>query len=198
MIESKCVQCQSVTRGLRTKKYCSQRCRDLHRMFPCSVCGEMMHRGATVLDPGKAAHRKCWSNRPLEHGTISAYKRGCRCEPCRAAKREELRDYFERNPGKRGGDYRRRYPNHSGTPVSPRVRQSIYERDGWVCQLCMTAVDRNLHPNNLMGPTLDHIVCQSWSQAPDHSPKNLRLAHRSCNSRRGNLRDFEIKVIASA
>ncbi len=70
-----------------------------------------------------------------------------------------------------------------------RIRVDIYERDEWTCQLCFEPVDRDLmtlDPSNVWAPTLDHIVCQSWTSEPDHSPENLRLAHRWCNSVRSD------------
>lgn len=65
-------------------------------------------------------------------------------------------------------------------------RMAIYERDGWVCQLCHEPVDRTLHWSDNMAPSLDHIECQSWALIPDHSDENLRLAHRLCNALRGD------------
>lgn len=70
--------------------------------------------------------------------------------------------------------------------VPPAVRQTIYERDGWICQLCTEPVDPSLGPTDLWGATLDHIECQAWALIPDHSPENLRLAHRWCNSVRSD------------
>ena len=70
--------------------------------------------------------------------------------------------------------------------VSDRTRLAIYERDNWDCQLCSEPIDRDAHWNTDWAPTLDHIVCQSWTPTPDHSPSNLRLAHRWCNSIRGD------------
>ena len=70
--------------------------------------------------------------------------------------------------------------------VSPIIRATIYERDGWTCQLCGDPVDPELDPNDRMGATLDHIEPQSWALIPDHTDSNLRLAHRACNSRRGD------------
>lgn len=70
--------------------------------------------------------------------------------------------------------------------VPDNVRLSVYERDSWVCQLCFEAVDGGLPVTDIWSATLDHIVCQSWTDAPDHSPSNLRLAHRWCNSKRGD------------
>lgn len=70
--------------------------------------------------------------------------------------------------------------------IRPADRLAIYERDGWVCQLCMTPVDREAHYLDDQAPSLDHIECRSWALIPDHSPENLRLAHRLCNSFRGD------------
>lgn len=72
--------------------------------------------------------------------------------------------------------------------IPDAVRQAIYERDGWECQLCREPVDKFLPTSDRWAATLDHIVCQSWTDTPDHSPKNLRLAHRYCNSLRGDER----------
>ena len=70
--------------------------------------------------------------------------------------------------------------------ISDAGRFAIYERDSWTCQLCGDPVDRTLDPKDVMAATLDHIECRSWALIPDDSSENLRLAHRSCNSKRGN------------
>lgn len=77
--------------------------------------------------------------------------------------------------------------------ISRRVRLMVYERDEWVCQLCLEDVDPDLwlnDPSNDWAPSLDHIECQSWTDEPDHSPSNLRLAHRWCNAVRSDGRYY--------
>jgi DNA-directed RNA polymerase subunit RPC12/RpoP len=81
--------------------------------------------------------------------------------------------------------------------VSPITRLAIYERDEWICQLCMDPVDPSLPPSDIWAATLDHIRCQSWAEKPDHSPENLRLAHRWCNSVRGDETYYSAEVLAS-
>lgn len=71
--------------------------------------------------------------------------------------------------------------------IPPADRQQIYARDGFICQLCKGPVDMALGPSDHWGATLDHVVPQSHQLVPDHSPANLRLAHRYCNSIRGDL-----------
>lgn len=80
--------------------------------------------------------------------------------------------------------------------IRPADRLAIYERDGWICQLCHEVVDRNLGPSDLWAATLDHIECQAWG-TPDHSAENLRLAHRWCNSVRGDERYYSADVLAA-
>lgn len=70
--------------------------------------------------------------------------------------------------------------------IPVRDRLLIYERDRWICQLCGDPVDKELPSSDLWAATLDHVVPQSWQLIPDHSEANLRLAHRWCNSVRGN------------
>lgn len=77
------------------------------------------------------------------------------------------------------------------------VRLAIYERDGWICQLCFGPVDPSLSPSDEWAATLDHILCQSWTDEPDHSPSNLRLAHRWCNSVRGSEQYYTAADLAA-
>jgi 5-methylcytosine-specific restriction endonuclease McrA len=75
--------------------------------------------------------------------------------------------------------------------VSPLVRREVYERDGWVCQLCKDPVDPGLPTSDAWAATLDHIIPQAWVLVPDHRPENLRLTHRWCNSVRGDESHYD-------
>lgn len=79
------------------------------------------------------------------------------------------------------------YSPRSGWFIDADSRADIYERDEWVCQLCHEPVDPD-HPERRHQASLDHIIPQSYGGG--HDPSNLRLAHISCNSRRGN-RDYQ-------
>lgn len=80
----------------------------------------------------------------------------------------------------------RRKDRPSRSWISRSARHAIYERDGWICQLCSEPVDPHLHYLDDWAASLDHIECQAWALIPDHSPRNLRLAHRWCNAVRGD------------
>ena len=66
----------------------------------------------------------------------------------------------------------------------PYLPQDIYERDGWVCQLCGLPVDREVDPSRgADAPTIDHVIPVSLGGGD--VPENVQLAHRSCNARKG-------------
>lgn len=74
-------------------------------------------------------------------------------------------------------------PSGRQIDISRKGRLEIYERDGFICQLCEGPVDLGLPFTDRWSATLDHIVPYSLGGSDDES--NLRLAHRSCNSKRG-------------
>jgi 5-methylcytosine-specific restriction endonuclease McrA len=57
-------------------------------------------------------------------------------------------------------------------------------RDGDVCHLCRGHLDFRAAEDDPWMPTLDHVV--PVSQGGTNALSNLRLAHRCCNSERGN------------
>jgi len=61
---------------------------------------------------------------------------------------------------------------------------AIFERDGWICQLCQEPVDpERIFPDQLSA-SLDHKV--PLSLGGDHTAANSQLAHLACNIRRHN------------
>jgi len=56
----------------------------------------------------------------------------------------------------------------------------IYERDNGICGICASLVDRK-------DASIDHII--PLSRGGKHSRRNVQLAHRTCNSRKGTYID---------
>lgn len=63
-------------------------------------------------------------------------------------------------------------------------RAAVFERDGWVCQLCGGVVDPNVRWPDPLSASVDHIVPLSRGGA--HGLDNVQLAHMGCNSRKWN------------
>ena len=64
------------------------------------------------------------------------------------------------------------------------VRQTVYERDRWVCGICGEGVDAARVLPDPLCATLDHIT--PLADGGTNELSNLRLAHYRCNHRRGN------------
>lgn len=60
----------------------------------------------------------------------------------------------------------------------------LFDRDGGICWLCGKACDIEADPNSNNYPSIDHIVPISLGGKDEW--QNIKLAHRICNSLRGN------------
>ena len=156
-----------------------------------------MWRGSTSLPEGEATCLTCRRSR-VTHGSTKTYKDGCRCAECRSANAAAMRRYVEQCK-ERGVPYRkRRSANHGNRySLSAQQRLAIYERDDWTCQICGAPVPRDVHYNDPMAATLDHIEPQSVALIPNHNPSNLRLAHRVCNAKRGPARFADAELVTA-
>ncbi|WP_425566396.1 HNH endonuclease [Nonomuraea roseoviolacea] len=70
-----------------------------------------------------------------------------------------------------------------GSAVEAFANVEVFERDGWLCQLCGDPVDREADFPHPLYPTLDHIV--PLSKGGEHSRANTQLAHYRCNLMKG-------------
>lgn len=182
---------------------------------PCALCGEPL---VNLQRAGKSAplHKACrnvapkWmrlgEDRPAPRmkvferkiakaSTGSSGSRVFICGGCRWCGTSVVGvGFYCSDNCKKSAAFKRRSSGAS-FQISPRARKEIYERDSWTCQLCWHPVDSELHYRDNWAASLDHIIPQSQQLIPDHSPSNLRLAHRMCNSMRGdgsNMTESEI------
>lgn len=161
-----CIVCGGIFEGRQNARYCSDDCRK-----------------------SRARERAKISYKPVESTTkickhcgldFTAKTRGqIYCRDCNSTKRKEAKKMHK------GG-------------VSKAKRNRIYERDNYTCQLCgeplrmdklNTLGTPRPHPKS---PTVDHIIpisvakLANWESIDINSEDNLRAAHYSCNSARGN------------
>lgn len=126
--------------------------------------------------------------RPLEG------RRACNRDDCqRAATNERARNgkYSTKSRQKLGrpqstkaADLRRRAIKKGATEIESFTRIEIFERDQWLCGICGKSVPQSLTWPHPLSPTIDHIV--PLSKKGTHTRANVRTAHLSCNSARGN------------
>lgn len=67
--------------------------------------------------------------------------------------------------------------------ISEEDRRAVFEKAGWCCAICETAMRPDFGYLHDLYPTLDHILPRSRGGSDD--PSNLQPAHRICNLRKG-------------
>lgn len=105
--------------GSRALRYCSGSCRSsaawgYSAPLTCAECGKKMVAGKTSHPQGEAI---CLSCRRCGHGGThgaSRYRRGCRCEVCRAGHAEKMRRYYAEHGNRRVEDKKRRARERAG------------------------------------------------------------------------------------
>lgn len=80
----------------------------------------------------------------------------------------------------------------AGARVESFTPVEIFERDGWVCGICDEPVDRTKVYPDPNSSSLDHI--RPLSLGGEHSRANTRLAHLSCDKRRGAARGEDLTI----
>lgn len=65
----------------------------------------------------------------------------------------------------------------------PYLEALIFERDSWVCQLCLLPIDPTLNGRHPMSKSIDHRIPLSRGGADTEA--NVQAAHLGCNSRKG-------------
>jgi 5-methylcytosine-specific restriction endonuclease McrA len=151
-----CLICQDPIIG-RQKKFCSDLCKDFN------------HR---IKYPSKInILRRCPQCRQPKHFSGTYCSKHCYLtSPEGIATRKH-------NEHKR----RARFYGAKVETVDPLV---VALRDKYKCHICRKRVNMNLDCKDKYSATMDHLV--PISLGGDHSYANIRLAHRICNSRKGN------------
>ncbi len=92
------------------------------------------------------------------------------------------RQYAAKFPEKIRAKSRKRRAMALRNGYEPYREAEIFARDGWICQLCRTAVDPALRWPHRDSASIDHIIPIAKG-GPD-APGNVQLAHLTCNIRK--------------
>ena len=156
-----CAQCGAdFAPTRRDGRFCTSRCQ---------------HRWARDHERGLCSESDC--GRPVRaRGLCSKHYRRW----ARATGIEALPKWDER----RRAQWHKRRALSKGAAGADLINSAeVYERDRWVCGICLERVDRRLIWPDPMSPSLDHIVPLSRGGA--HQLANVQCAHLSCNVRKG-------------
>lgn len=168
--------CAYCNKEIKRPKWCSQECQNAFnnkrfkeerkpRKINCLIC-----TSAFITDkpgPSKYCSSKC---------KIVARKARVKLLPKtdRAKEIKHEREHLRRK-------------KYTSAFVQRVIRAHIYSRDGWRCQICKRKVDPRLSVPHPLAKTIDHIV--PLARGGTHEPRNVRLAHFICNSKRGATQD---------
>ena len=155
-------------------------------MKSCPHCGDLMPNPRRV----QCGKPECAKRAKAER--MRGYMRKYRAMDgggCRLREMEYGKSWREKNP-----HWRQLYPERAArTDAERRLRvqaatiesfapREVYERDGWVCQLCLLPIDAGIVWPDSMSPSVDHIV--PLAKGGEHSMGNVQAAHLGCNSRK--------------
>lgn len=94
-------------------------------------------------------------------------------------------------------EYKDNWKNVAGRRVKERAatverftREEIFERDGWVCQICLEPIDPTVKKPDTRCASIDHVV--PISLGGEHSRANVQAAHLVCNLIKGARIDVEV------
>lgn len=147
--------------------------KDGHR-GKCKACWNKASKKWSREHPDSVARsRKRFLASHVEH--LHAYE-AKRWEVDREHMSNRNRQWRQAHPLQRAQNEAKRRAKLKGCDIDTVDYAAILERDGWHCYLCDCAVS----PENL---TFDHVV--PLRKGGCHAMDNIKVAHRSCNSRKG-------------
>lgn len=168
----------------------------------------LRHGSATARIKGEVVDGKricpgCGEDKPVaDYSPHRGTKSGLAvyCKPCQARRtsrtrqkpdfvraprdREREREYTRRwrmaNPEKVQGYHHAYKARKRGALVEVFTRKEIFDRDGWQCHICRTAIDPEVAYPHPLSASLDHVMPLVRGGA--HSRANCAASHFTCNA----------------
>lgn len=219
-----CPQCGGSMKEARPQaRYCSRQCKLQHDRVQMKMKHRAQREGAGKAVPGQVIvckHPKCSIRFVKKRSQLYCSKRcladakwrerspngfGDRCavyfKPClncstlvtRAGKGGVTYCKICLNFRRRAANARRSHAKRAAGSATMNI-SDLAARDGERCNICSRKIDLSLSGLAKWGPTIDHILPVSLGGTND--PNNLSLAHRCCNSRRGNREPAQMLLSA--
>lgn len=166
-VELLCERCGDTFEAVRnTAKRCLPCQGKVHPIFPEQVCVNP-HCGISFV-PFKAGQQSCGNS--------------CAQKVWKAANRRP-----EPWDDRRRANYQKRRALKRLLPAENVIAREVFERDGWMCGICLAPVDESLVWPDPFSPSLDHVV--PLARGGHHTYQNTQLAHLRCNVSKGDRVD---------
>lgn len=200
-----CVACGRTVRLRRGQHphravFCSRECRERVRTLratrECEQTATCEHCGAATKVFKSSGRVARWCSRACKAKAERMKKVQAKaCEWCaqafetaRTAQRFCCKDCQQQAAAKRrvtdGGGCHSRRAKKYGVRFEVIDPVTIFQRDRWMCQLCLAPIDPSLSWPHPACATLDHKV--PMSKGGDHVVENLQAAHAACNLQKRN------------
>lgn len=89
------------------------------------------------------------------------------------------REYYKKHPDKCRKYWRKRRALKRGVEHEPYIDTYIFERDGWICQVCGQKINKRLKWPHPRSKSIDHII--PMSKGGSNAPINVQATHLRCN-----------------
>lgn len=100
--------------------------------------------------------------------------------------------YHLANPEKARINKRKRKALKRGNSHESYTGNYIFERDGWICQLCGQKINKRLKYPNPRSGSIDHIV--PLSKGGNDSPMNVQATHLRCNVGKNAINKGQLRL----
>lgn len=182
------VEIEESRRGM-PRKWCSERCRvrTVQPYVPavatervCRYCGEVfMAKGHRFRCIECQRERRMGALRECAACHAPFWPQAFDQQTCSKACAQHLR-CVDAKPTRKGHRSRALL---FGVAYEPVDRLKVFERDGWLCMLCMLPIDPDVKWPDPLSASLDHVV--PLSRGGDHTYLNTQCAHLRCNIIKG-------------
>lgn len=181
----KCAGCDKEVQsaiGMKPRKWCSERCRQA--TFKINNPEYAQRQAARKTEKHRATYVPRLTAKVCVHcGESFAAKKShtLYCSPqCRNRSYHEAAQLRPERALQRKANKDLRRAMKLTDDAEQFERSEVYERDGWICQLCMLPVDPACAYPDHYSPSLDHVV--PLAKGGSHTRANAQLAHWICNT----------------
>lgn len=171
-----CRQCGAEFNAVMARaRFCSKQCSGKFYFYSrsysyrCRSCGSEFHSKQAVASYCSAACQQPIVSKKLQ----KHYAENCHPSKKWSSRADAYRFY----------DFKRRAVT-GASDAEIFSAEEIFERDGWLCQICDEEIDRELVFPNPGTASLDHKI--PISLGGRHTRANVQCSHLGCNSRKSN------------
>jgi len=179
----------------------------------CKTCGHIIERASSTFRQKNVSCDNCEEKRKLSETrqtllatflAIEDYKTPKTCKTCGGVfyspycTQIYCSERCKRKAKSKTSSIRKRCRKYGVHYDSSVTRTKVFERDGYICQICGKPTDLNDREWGTIGPlfpTVDHII--ALANGGSHTWDNVQCAHAICNSYKRDLWAEEFEEVLS-